>query len=228
MKIVLATRNRDKAREIVAMLAGLDLEVVTLDAFPDALETVEDGATLEANAWKKARDARLHSGLTALADDTGLEVDALDGAPGVLAARYAGEKANYADNYRKLVAAMEGVPAPERRARFRTVMALALAPADVARLADAVVRSAEVAEHFENESDGLLSEGVLNGEIATQARGQGGFGYDPVFIDAATGRTLAEMTAEEKNRASHRYRALIEMREMLLRYGLAREMEASR
>ena len=228
MKIVLATRNRDKAREIVAMLAGLDLEVVTLDAFPDAPETVEDGATLEANAWKKARDARRHSGLTALADDTGLEVGALDGAPGVFAARYAGEKATYADNCRKLVAAMEGVPARERGARFRTVMALALAPADLARLVDAAARSAEVAAHASHQTDGLLSEGVLNGDIATQARGQGGFGYDPVFVDAATGRTLAEMTAEEKNRASHRYRALIEMREMLLRYGLAREMEASR
>ena len=228
MKIVLATRNRDKAREIVAMLAGLDLEVVTLDAFPDAPETIEDGATLEANAWKKARDARAHSGLTALADDTGLEVEALDGAPGVFAARYAGENATYADNCRKLVAAMEGVPAHERRARFRTVMAMALAPADVARLADAVTRSAEVAEHFEHETDGLFSEGVLNGEIATHARGQGGFGYDPVFVDATTGRTLAEMTAEEKNQSSHRYRAFIEMREMLLRYGLAREMEASR
>jgi XTP/dITP diphosphohydrolase len=228
MKIVLATRNRDKAREIVALLAGLDLEVVALDAFPDAPETVEDGATLEANAWKKARDARRHSGLSALADDTGLEVDALGGAPGVFAARYAGENATYADNCRKLVAAMEGVPAPERRARFRTVMALALSPADVARLADAVGGNAEVAEHFASETDGLLAEGALNGEIANQARGQGGFGYDPVFVDAATGRTLAEMTAEEKNRVSHRYRASIEMREMLLRYGLAREMEASR
>jgi XTP/dITP diphosphohydrolase len=208
MKVVLATRNRDKAREIVAMLAGLDLEVTTLDAFPDAPETVEDGATLEANAWKKARDARAHSGCTALADDTGLEVDALDGAPGVFAARYAGENATYADNCNKLIAALERVPARERRARFRTVMALALAPADVARLAGAVARSAEVAEHFERGTDGLVSEGVL--------------------IDAATGRTLAEMTPEEKNRTSHRYRALLEMREMLVRYGLARETEAGR
>jgi XTP/dITP diphosphohydrolase len=146
----------------------------------------------------------------------------------VFAARYAGENATYADNCKKLIAALERVPAPERRARFRTVMALALAPADVARLADAVARNAEVAEHFEKETDGLVAEGVLNGEIATNARGGGGFGYDPVFVDAATGRTLAEMTAEEKNRASHRYRALVEMREMLVRYGLARETEAGR
>lgn len=228
MKIVLATRNRDKAREIAALLAGLDLGVVALDAFPSAPETVEDGATLEANAWKKALDARAHTGLTALADDTGLEVEALDGAPGVFSARYAGEKATYADNCRKLVSAMEHVPAIERRARFRTVMALALSPSDVARLADAVPRSAEVAALFEHATDGLVSEGVLNGEIAIVPRGDGGFGYDPVFVDDATGRTLAEMTLEEKNHKSHRYRALIEMREMLVRYGLAREMERGR
>ena len=228
MNLVLATRNRDKAREILAMLDGLDLEVVTLADFPGSPETVEDGETLEANAYKKASEARGHTGLTALADDTGLEVSALGGAPGVYAARYAGEHATYADNCNKLIAALERVPAHARRARFRTVMALALAPADVARLSEAAAHNAEVAEHVSVATDGLASEGILNGEIAALSRGSNGFGYDPVFVDAATGRTLAEMTADEKNRASHRYRALLEMREMLVRYCLARETGAGR
>ena len=107
-------------------------------------------------------------------------------------------------------------------------MALALSPADVARLADTVVRNAEVAEHFDPSARGLLAEGVLHGSIAAHARGSSGFGYDPVFIDAHSGRTLAEMSLEEKNTRSHRYRALLEMREMLLRYGLAREKESTR
>jgi XTP/dITP diphosphohydrolase len=223
MKIVLATRNRDKAREIVAMLAGLDVDVVSLDAFPGAAETVEDGATLEANAWKKARGARAHTGFSALADDTGLEVDALDGAPGVRAARYAGENATYADNCRKLIAALDGIPDERRNARFRTVLALALAPGDAARLAAAAPLEGEAAARGDEALDGLVAEGVLHGGIATRPRGEGGFGYDPVFVDGGSGRTLAEMPLEEKNRTSHRYRALLEMREMLLRYGLARE-----
>lgn len=225
MKLVLATRNRDKAREILAMLNGLDIEVVTLADFPGSPETVEDGETLEANATKKASEAREHTGLTALADDTGLEVSALNGAPGVYAARYAGEHATYADNCRKLLAAMEGVPVSQRGARFRTVMALSLSPEDASRLAHAGADHPEAALMGANAR--LLSEGVLNGEIATAARGASGFGYDPVFIDSSQQRTLAEMTLAEKNRSSHRYRALIEMREMLVRFGLVREREAT-
>ncbi|HET6348206.1 MAG TPA: RdgB/HAM1 family non-canonical purine NTP pyrophosphatase [Candidatus Krumholzibacteria bacterium] len=208
MKLVLATHNRDKAREIVDILSGLDVDVVTLDDFPEFPGTVEDRDTLEANALKKAREARDHSGCSALADDTGLEVDALNGAPGVYSARYSGEGATYASNCAKLLREMEGVPAGQRRARFRTVMVLALTPADAARIGAA---------------DHLLTDGALAGAIATERHGDNGFGYDPVFIDAATGHTLAEMTLAEKNRTSHRYRALIEMRELMLRMGLARE-----
>jgi XTP/dITP diphosphohydrolase len=215
MRLVVATRNRDKAREIVAMLAGLDVQVVTMEAYPDAPATIEDGETLEANAWKKAREVRAHTGCSALADDTGLEVDALDGAPGVLAARYAGENATYADNCRKLLHALKDVPIKQRGARFRTVMALALTPDDAARLTT----------HTTNKIDGLTTHGVLNGHIGTQTHGERGFGYDPVFVDGATGRSLAEMTPDEKNRSSHRYRALLEMREMLIRHGLVRETE---
>ena len=226
MKIVLATRNRDKAREILAMLQGLDLEVVTLADFAGAPETVEDGETLEANAFKKAREARDHTGLSALADDTGLEVAALGGAPGVYAARYAGEHATYADNCRKLLAALEGVPASKRRARFRTVMALALIAGDASRLAAAAQDHPEIA--LMGAGDRLLSEGILNGSIATAASGDHGFGYDPVFVDASQNRTLAQMTLAEKNQSSHRYRALVEMREMLLRFGLVREQEGAK
>ena len=226
MKIVLATRNRDKAREILAMLQGLDLEVVTLADFPGARETVEDGETLEANAFKKAREARDHTGLSALADDTGLEVAALGGAPGVYAARYAGERATYADNCRKLLGALEGVPASKRRARFRTVMALALSASDASRLKAAAQDHPEIA--LMGQSDRLLSEGILNGSIATAASGDHGFGYDPVFVDSSQNRTLAQMTLEEKNQSSHRYRALLEMREMLLRFGLVREREGAK
>ena len=139
-------------------------------------------------------------------------------APGVLAARYAGEKASYADNCRKLLRDMNGVAEGRRGARFRTVMALALAPADAERLADA--KRPEVPP---GGVDCLLADGVLPGEIALAPRGTHGFGYDPVFVDVASRKTLAEMTIAEKNRTSHRYRALVEMREMLLRVDLARE-----
>ncbi|HEU4928382.1 MAG TPA: non-canonical purine NTP pyrophosphatase [Candidatus Krumholzibacteria bacterium] len=226
MKLVLATRNRDKAREILAMLEGLDLDVVTLADFPAAPETVEDGETLEANALKKAREACDHTGLSALADDTGLEVAALGGAPGVFAARYAGERATYADNYRKLLAAMNDVPSSKRGARFRTVMALVLSSDDAARLARAASGHPEIA--LLGSGDHLMSEGILHGKIAMAASGDRGFGYDPVFVDSAHNRTLAEMTPDEKNRSSHRYRALLEMREMLLRFGLVREKESAR
>jgi len=215
VKLVLATHNRDKAREIIDMLAGLDVDVVTLDEYPDFPATIEDGDTLEANALKKAREACQHTGCSALADDTGLEVDALEGAPGVYSARYSGEGATYASNCAKLLRELEAVPAGKRGAKFRTVMALILAPPDAARVQGKGGERRAI--------DHLLTDGVLHGEIAALARGGQGFGYDPVFIDGASGRTLAEMSLAEKNRTSHRYRALIEMRELMLRLGLARE-----
>lgn len=212
MKIVLATHNRDKAGEIRAILEGLDVTLLTLDAFPGAPETVEDAGTLEGNAVKKAREIRAFTGMSALADDTGLEVDALDGAPGVYSSRFASPTASYEENRDHLLERLEGVPEDRRGARFRTVMALALAPADAARL-----------ERSPVESDALVTEGILPGSITTEPRGAGGFGYDPVFYHPGEGRTLAEMSAEEKNRSSHRYRALVEMRSLLVREGLAVE-----
>jgi len=225
MKLVLATRNRDKIREIKNILADIDIEIDTLDAYPGLPETIEDGDTLEANALKKAREARDHAGITTLADDTGLEVDALEGAPGIFAARFAGEDATYADNCNKLLSELEGVPTEKRAAQFRTVIAVALSRNDVERLerllagraeVEGLRRSGEVAE-------ALVAEGCLPGGITTEVLGEGGFGYDPVFYDPRSGKSLAQMTAEEKNSTSHRYRALVEMRELLLRLGLASE-----
>jgi XTP/dITP diphosphohydrolase len=179
MRLVLASANPDKAREIAALLGGFDVLPRPADV-PDVEET---GTTLLENARLKARALMEATGEAAVADDTGLEVATLDGAPGVYSACYAGEGATYADNVGKLLDALRGVA--DRRARFRTV-ALALFP------------------------DGreVVAEGVVDGTIAEEARGGGGFGYDPVFVpDGGDGRTYAEMTPEEKNAVSHRGRA---------------------
>jgi XTP/dITP diphosphohydrolase len=177
--LVLASANPDKAREIAEILADHDL----VPRPPDVPDVDETGTTLEENARLKAIALVEATGEPAVADDTGLEVFALDGAPGVYSARYAGEGATYADNVAKLVGALEGVD--DRRARFRTVA--------LARWPDGRV---------------LIAEGVVDGTIATEARGDGGFGYDPVFVpDEGDGRTFAELTPEEKHAVSHRGRA---------------------
>jgi XTP/dITP diphosphohydrolase len=190
---VLATANPDKAREIAEILAPR----VQLEPRPDDVPDVEEtGTTLEDNARLKAQALVAATGRPALADDTGLEVDGLGGAPGVYSARFAGEGASYADNVAKLLAELKGEKGPARRARFRTV-ALALWP------------------------DGreLVAEGVVNGTIAEESRGQGGFGYDPVFVpDEGDGRTFAELVDESpdaKHRLSHRGRALTALAALL-------------
>jgi XTP/dITP diphosphohydrolase len=185
VKFVLATFNRDKLRELSELLDLPQLELVALADVPGAQAPAETGATLEENALLKARAAMARTGLPALADDTGLEVDALGGRPGVHAARYAGPGASYADNVRKLLAELEGVEPARRGARFRTVCA--------ACWPDGV----EMAAH-----------GVLEGRITLEPRGSQGFGYDPVFEVEDSGRTLAEFSAEEKNARSHRARAV--------------------
>ena len=180
MKIVVASKNPDKVAEVEDVLAALDspFEIVRGYGWDEVEET---GATLVANARLKAQAVATATGVAALADDTGLEVDALDGAPGVHTARFAGPAATYADNVVALLAALEGVS--ERTARFRTVVVLA-------------------------RPDGRewQAEGVLEGAIAAAPRGDGGFGYDPIFD--LEGRTLAELDATEKNQLSHRARAL--------------------
>ena len=183
-RIVLATANPDKARELADALSGLDLELIPRpSSVPDVEET---GVTLLANARLKAEALRDATGEDALADDTGLEVDSLGGAPGVWSARYAGEDATYADNVDKLVSEMAKAMRNARTARFRTVLVLAGA-----------------------DGSELTVDGVAEGVIADAPRGTEGFGYDPVFVPAGGGgRTFAEMTLAEKQRLSHRGRAL--------------------
>ena len=192
-QIVLATHNPDKRAEIAALLSDLGMGVRSLAEFPGAPEVVEDGRTCEANAMKKAKTVADYTGLMAVADDTGLEVDALGGRPGVHAARYAGVGVSYEDNWKKLLHELDGVPRERRTARFLTVVAIA-SPGKAQ--VDTV-------------------EGVLNGLIAERPSGTGGFGYDPVFVVPELGKTLAELTPAEKNRISHRARAFAKAKVVL-------------
>jgi XTP/dITP diphosphohydrolase len=196
VKLLIATRNRGKLREVQALLEGLPVELVTLNDFPDAPEVEEDGATLEENAAKKAREVARACGVCTVADDSGLFVDALDGRPGVRSARYAGPEPTSRKLCRKLLAELEGLPPERRGAHFGCRIAMA-------------------------DPDGrilLTAEGRVDGRIITQMRGTGGFGYDPVFYFELAGCTFAEMRAEEKNAVSHRARALGEFRRRLGRY----------
>jgi len=191
-ELVLATRNHNKVTELVALLGDQGITIRTLDEFPDAPDVIEDGNTCEANAVKKARIIAEFTGLPAVADDTGLEVEALGGRPGIYAARYAGEDATYEDNCRKLLRELKGVPREQRSARFLTVAAIAL-PADGVRVA----------------------QGTLDGVIVEEASGTLGFGYDPVFLIPALGKTLAQLSADQKNAISHRAKASAKVRDIL-------------
>jgi len=188
LRLVLATANPDKAREITRIVAAATSGRVELLARPpDAPEVDETGETLEDNARLKARALVAHSAVPAVADDTGLEVEAIGGAPGVRSARYAGLRASYDDNVAKLLtdlAAAGAAAEAQRLARFRTV-ALAAFP----------------------DGHEVLAEGVVEGTIALARSGSGGFGYDPVFVPKGEDRTFAQMTPEEKNHLSHRGRA---------------------
>lgn len=183
-RLVLATFNRGKARELEALLTLPGLEWVPLSDWPGAVAPLETGATLLENARIKARAAFGLTGLAALADDTGLEVDALAGAPGVHSARFAGPGATDAENIDRLLRELADTPDAARTARFRTVCVVALP-----------------------QRRELVAQGVLEGSIARQRRGSGGFGYDPVF-QLADGRMLAELTDAQKNAISHRGHAV--------------------
>ena len=191
-EFVLATRNRHKGEELAALLGDLGIRIRTLADFPDAPEVEEDGETCEANAIKKATVISQATGLPAVADDTGLEVDALGGRPGVYAARYAGEDATYEDNCRKLLQELSGVPRDKRTARFITVAAIAV-PGETVQ----------------------VTRGVLEGYITEAASGSRGFGYDPVFYVPEMRATLAEITPEQKNRISHRAKAFVQAKAIL-------------
>ncbi len=192
MHVVLATRNQHKKQELVALLGDLHITIRTLDDFPEAPEVVEDGETCEANAMKKAVEIARYTGLPAVADDTGLEVDALGGRPGAFAARYAGEHASYEDNCRKLLRELRGVPPAKRGARFVTVAAIAFPGGKT-----------------------LSAKGVLEGVIAESAVGSNGFGYDPVFMLPEYHQTLAQLPPEVKNQISHRARAFAQAKTLL-------------
>ncbi|MDA8132969.1 MAG: RdgB/HAM1 family non-canonical purine NTP pyrophosphatase [Elusimicrobia bacterium] len=183
--LVIATFNSHKLREIRAILPGLPAELKALSDFPGAAPAEEDGATLLDNAVKKAFAAARFTGSWALADDTGLEVDALNGAPGVRSARYAGEEADPARNSARLLTELAGLPPERRTARFACVVALASPSGEV-----------------------VTARGTLEGRITGLPRGANGFGYDPLFEPAGGSRTLAELREEEKNAVSHRAAAL--------------------
>lgn len=185
MKLLIATGNAGKLKEIRRILEGVDVEVLGLDTVAGAPEVVEDADSFEGNARKKAETLAAFTGLPTLADDSGLEVDALGAAPGIHSARYAGEDATDADNNRKLLLALDGVEPEKRTGAFRCVMALCL-PEEPCR----------------------FFEGRLKGRILEQPRGEGGFGYDPLFLVPEYGKALAELSLDVKNRISHRGQAL--------------------
>ena len=189
--LVVGTKNKDKLREIEEILLALPFEIRSIPK--EAPDVDESGTSLEENAKKKALEYAAIVKGPVLADDTGLFVDALEGAPGIKAARYAGEKATYADNRRKLVDALKGVPGPKRTARFKCVIALA--------------RPGTVLGTF---------EGSVEGRILEAPRGAGTFGYDPLFLVPELGKTLAELPPQEKNKLSHRARALERAKPALL------------
>ena len=191
MKIVLATHNRDKYAEMAAILSDYPIDLLTLENFPEIDEIIEDGNTLEENALIKARTVYEMTNIPAWADDTGLEVDALNGEPGIYSARYAGENCNYSDNVTKLLKNMEKIPAEKRTARFQTVIA------------------------FVGDKMELVSEGIVEGKITTEPKGVGGFGYDPVFYVSEQGKTYSEMNMTEKNQISHRRKAIQNMIKLL-------------
>lgn len=184
MRLVVATRNRHKVREIAVLLAeaGLDIEAVTIDQVAPQAELVEDEDTFEGNALAKARQASAACHLPAIADDSGIEVDALGGAPGVRSARWAGEPSDDTRNNDKMLREMAGIPEGKRTARYRCAAAFV----DVARNLE-VVRS-----------------GACEGTLLAAPRGTGGFGYDPLFLIPSLGKTMAEIDLSEKNRLSHR------------------------
>ncbi len=195
-KLLVATNNRGKLREYARLLGELPFELVTLSDVGIEAEVEETGSTMEENAVSKAVAYSKMSGLVALADDSGLEVDALNGEPGVRSRRYAGDNASDEERNRYLLSKLSGVTPGERGARFRCVIALATPDGNV-----------------------WTCEGTCDGVIALEARGQGGFGYDPVFLVPGLGKHMAELTLDEKNEVSHRARAARKAREILLSLG---------
>jgi len=183
MKILLATQNQHKVDEINRLLKPYAVDVVSLLDFPDIGEIVEDGDSLEANAIIKARAGYEHCGLPTLSDDTGLAVDALNGAPGIYAARYAGEHVTYDENVQKMLDEMKDVPEDDRQAQFQTI-----------------------AVYYDGKRT-VSALGEIHGRICDRRYGESGFGYDPIFFVPEKQKTYAQMDLDEKNQLSHRKRA---------------------
>jgi len=195
IEVVIATRNSGKLREIQAILSPLGLKILSLRDFPEVPEIIEDGQTFEENAVKKAAAVSRQTSRMAIADDSGLAVDALQGRPGVFSSRYAGEKATDAERYQKLLKEMAGTPQGKRGASFICAMAVASPKGKVE-----------------------VVEGECRGEIAFAPKGSHGFGYDPVFYLPEWGKTMAELEAEVKNRISHRAQALEKLKKVLPKF----------
>ncbi len=193
MKLVIATNNLNKIREIRDKFAAIGgLELVPLTDFPDPPDVIEDGSSFRENAYKKAREIASYAGSPAMADDSGLAVDALDGRPGIYSARYAGESATDADRCRMILREMNGIPAERRSARFICVIAIVFP-----------------------DGRSYFAEGSCEGVITDAMKGRHGFGYDPIFYLPELGKTMAELPLAEKNLISHRAKALEAAREIL-------------
>ncbi|HAD82131.1 MAG: non-canonical purine NTP pyrophosphatase, RdgB/HAM1 family [Candidatus Edwardsbacteria bacterium RIFOXYD12_FULL_50_11] len=192
MDILIATRNNDKVREISEILDLPDTRFVGLDDFPDCPEAEETGRTFDDNAMIKASQAAYYSGLWALADDSGLMIDALNGQPGILSARFAGPEAGSRGNWMKVLELMKQVPSEKRTARFVCVLCL-----------------------VGNNNRAFFTRGEIEGTITTKPLGSNGFGYDPIFLPAGFDKTFAQLDPPEKNRISHRSQALKKMRALI-------------
>ena len=189
--IVLATQNRDKREELQEALSEFTVKILSLNNFPFIGEIEEVGQTLQENSMIKAKTVHNLTQLPVIADDTGLEVEALNGAPGIYSARYAGEDVTYEDNVNKLLAEMENIPLENRKAQFRTVIS------------------------FVDKDRELWTEGTIKGIIGESAKGKNGFGYDPVFFVPELEKTFSELSIGEKNRISHRGLAMKKFRILL-------------
>ena len=192
MKLIIATHNSDKEKELKSVLDDFPVDVISLDQFPDIGEIEETGSTLYENAKLKADTVNKITNLPCLGDDTGLEVDALEGAPGVYSSRYAGENVSYEDNVTKLLREMSSTPYEKRTARFRTII------------------------FYTDGERELYTQGEIKGYITKEQRGKNGFGYDPVFYIPEVKKTMAELTPAEKNKLSHRGQAMRKFRKLLL------------
>ena len=196
MEVVVASGNKGKIREIRNALKGFGLRIYALSDFQDVPEVEEDGNSFTENALKKARFYSKLFGKLTIADDSGLEVDSLKGMPGIYSARYAGERASGRENNQKLLREIQGVPISQRGARFKCIIAM-------------------------TSPDGreAIAEGSCKGRIGFKEKGRKGFGYDPLFILPKYGKTMAELTLEEKNRVSHRGKALRKLKKIIKTFG---------